>query len=86
MESRNRDHHQLQAFRMQMLQARAQGMTQPEQWAEMIGRNLQAKRSGLLRPDGTMMSPDETRAALVAEARAFAGGQLPMLQRLQAVA
>lgn len=76
----------VQPFHLQMLLAHRQGLARPEQWAEFLWKNLVAKGAGIVKPEGGVMSAEESLAALTDEARSFATKVLPGLQALKVVA
>jgi SAM-dependent methyltransferase len=75
----------VQLFHQQMLLARLNGHARPEQWAEFLMQNLLAKGAGIVKPEGGVMSAQESLAALRDEARLFAANHLPGLQALKVV-
>ena len=67
------------------LDARRNGLTQPEAWAEAAWRVLVARGQRLMRDGQPLATEAENRNALVEQARHFMDNRLPLLERLQVV-
>jgi len=75
----------VQPFHLQILAARRRGLSTVAQWAAFLQNDLVTKGAGVTKPDDSLMSKEESLAALTEMAQTFAHARLPCLQALQTV-
>lgn len=67
------------------LDARREGMAEPEEWADAAWRVFSAQGQRLIRDGKPLASEEENRQALIEQARRFRQVRLPLLEKLQVV-